>query len=63
MDYLELCFDKNTNIVFRKIADEVVLVPIRQEVGDLANIVNAGLEVLNTAEIIVLSPINIYAHP
>jgi hypothetical protein len=25
--------------------------------------VNAGLEVLNTAEIIVLSPINIYAHP
>lgn len=26
-------------------------------------VVNAGLEVLNTAEIIVLSPINIYAHP
>jgi hypothetical protein len=25
--------------------------------------VNAGLKVLNTAEIIVLSPINIYAHP
>jgi hypothetical protein len=29
----------------------------------LDDIVNAGLEVLNTAEIIVLSPINIYAHP
>ena len=38
MNYLEECFDKNRDIVSRKIADEVILVPIRQNVGDLENI-------------------------
>ena len=38
MNYLEKCFDKDPNIVSRKIADEVILVPVRQNVGDLENI-------------------------
>ena len=38
MNYLEKCFDKDPNIVSRKIADEVILVPIRQNVGDLEDI-------------------------
>lgn len=38
MNYLEKCFDKSPNIVSRKIADEVILVPIRQNVGDLESI-------------------------
>ena len=38
MNYLEKCFDKSPNIVSRKIADEYILVPIRQNVGDLENI-------------------------
>lgn len=31
-------YAKNSNIVARKIVDEMVLVPIRQSVGDLASI-------------------------
>ncbi|MDR7665946.1 PqqD family protein [Methanosarcina sp. Z-7115] len=38
MSYLEKCFEKDPNIVSRKIADEVILVPIRQNIGDLENI-------------------------
>lgn len=38
MSYLEKCFEKDPNIVSRKIADEVILVPIRRGVGDLENI-------------------------
>jgi hypothetical protein len=38
MNYLEKCFSKGPNIVSRKIADEVILVPIRQNVGDLESI-------------------------
>ncbi len=38
MNYLEKYFDKSPNIVSRKIADEVILVPIRQNVGDLESI-------------------------
>lgn len=38
MNYLENCFKKDPNMVFRKIADEVILVPIRQNVGDLESI-------------------------
>lgn len=36
--YLEKCYQKDPNIVSRKIADEVILVPIRQNVGDLESI-------------------------
>jgi hypothetical protein len=38
MNYLENCFNKEPNIVSRKIADDVILVPIRQNVGDLESI-------------------------
>ena len=38
MNYLERCFQKDPNIVSRKIADEVILVPIRHNVGDLESI-------------------------
>ncbi|MCK4348715.1 MAG: PqqD family protein [Thermoplasmatales archaeon] len=38
MNYLEKCFDKNLDIVSRKIADEYILVPIRDNVGDLESI-------------------------
>lgn len=38
MNYLEKRLIKEPNMVFRKIADEVILVPIRQNVGDLENI-------------------------
>ena len=38
MNYLEKCYQKDPNIVSRKIADEVILVPIRQNVGDLESI-------------------------
>jgi len=32
------CFQKDPNIVFRKIANEFILVPIRHNVGDLESI-------------------------
>lgn len=38
LNYLEKCFEKYPNIVSRTIADEVILVPIRRNVGDLESI-------------------------
>jgi hypothetical protein len=38
MDFLERVFNKSDAIVFRKIGDECILVPIRQGVGDLESI-------------------------
>lgn len=38
MKIWEKRFKKNSDIVFRKIADEVILVPIRHNVGDLESI-------------------------
>ncbi|HIC91419.1 MAG TPA: PqqD family protein [Syntrophaceae bacterium] len=38
MNYLEKCFKKDPNMVSREIVDEVILVPIRQNVGDLESI-------------------------
>ncbi|MCU0594857.1 MAG: PqqD family protein [Desulfobacterota bacterium] len=38
MDLLERVFKRNDDIVFRKIGDESLLVPIRQGVGDLESI-------------------------
>lgn len=37
-DLLNQCFVRDQNMVFRKIADECVLVPIRQDVADLSKI-------------------------
>ena len=38
MNFLETVFRKSDAIVFRKIGDECILVPIRQGVGDLESI-------------------------
>lgn len=38
MSYLQRRYQKSPDIVFRKIADEYILVPIRQNVGDLESI-------------------------
>jgi predicted RNase H-related nuclease YkuK (DUF458 family) len=38
MNFLEKIYSKSDSIVFRKIADEFILVPIRQNVGDLESI-------------------------
>ena len=38
MNFLDKVYSKSDSIVFRKIADEVILVPIRQNVGDLESI-------------------------
>lgn len=38
MDYLERVYQKSPYIVYRKIAGEFVLVPIRRNVGDLESI-------------------------
>ena len=38
VNYLKRCYQKNPDIVFRKIAGEIILVPIRQNVGDLESI-------------------------
>ena len=38
VDFLEKVYDKSDSIVSRKIADEFILVPIRQNVGDLESI-------------------------
>src|SRR3990167_6390319 len=38
MDFLERCYQKDQAVVSRKIADEVILVPIRKNVGDLESI-------------------------
>jgi len=38
MDYLERRYEKDPNMVYRMIADEFILVPIRQHVADLESI-------------------------
>lgn len=38
MDRLDKVYQKSSSIVSRKIADEVILVPIRQDAGDLESI-------------------------
>jgi len=38
MDFLETRYQKSPFVVFRKIVDEYVLVPIRKNVGDLESI-------------------------
>jgi hypothetical protein len=38
MDFLYRIYKKSESIVFRKIADEYILVPIRKNVGDLESI-------------------------
>ena len=38
MNYLDKVYNKSDSIVSRKIADEFILVPIRQNVGDLESI-------------------------
>jgi hypothetical protein len=38
MDFLEKVYKKSTSIVSRRIGDEYILVPIRQDVGDLESI-------------------------
>jgi hypothetical protein len=38
VDFLEKVYTKSDSIVSRKIADEFILVPIRQNVGDLESI-------------------------
>lgn len=38
MDFLDKVYKKNDSMVSRKIADEFILVPIRQNVGDLRSI-------------------------
>ncbi len=38
MDFLEKVYKKSDSIVSRKIGDEFILVPIKQDVGDLESI-------------------------
>jgi len=38
MDFLDKVYRKSDSIVSRKIAEETILVPIRQDVGDLGSI-------------------------
>jgi hypothetical protein len=38
MNFLDKVYSKSDSIVFRKIADEFILVPIRKNVGDLESI-------------------------
>ena len=38
MDFLEKVYKKSDSVVSRKIGDEFILVPIRQDVGDLESI-------------------------
>lgn len=38
MDFIQKIYKKSDSIVSRKIADEFILVPIRQNVGDLESI-------------------------
>ncbi len=40
MDFLDRIYKKSDSIVFRKIADEYILVPIRKNVSDLESIYN-----------------------
>lgn len=38
MNYMGKCYQKDPNMVSRRIADEFILVPIRQNAGDLESI-------------------------
>ena len=38
MNIWERCYQRNSNIVFRQIADQSILVPIRNNIGDLESI-------------------------
>ena len=38
MDFLDRVYGKSDSVVFRKIGDECILVPIRKDVGDLDSI-------------------------
>lgn len=38
MNFLEMVYKKSDSVVYRKIGSEFVLVPIRQDVGDLESI-------------------------
>lgn len=37
-DYLHICFEKDPDVVWRKIADEFILVPVRRKLYNLENI-------------------------
>ncbi|MFH1124286.1 MAG: PqqD family protein [Pseudomonadota bacterium] len=38
MDFLEKVYEKSDEVVFRKVGEEFILVPIKQSVGDLDSI-------------------------
>jgi len=38
LDFLERCYDKNPDFIFRKILKEFILIPIRQNVADMESI-------------------------
>ena len=40
MNELERCYRRNDNFVFRRIEDETILVPIKDNVGDMGSIYN-----------------------
>lgn len=52
MNYSKRCYQKNPDIVSRKIADEVILVPIRHNVGDLESIYTLNEIAARTWELI-----------
>ena len=37
-DDLDVCYEKDPNVVYREIAEERILVPIRKKVADMASI-------------------------
>ena len=37
-DSLDVCYERDPNVVYREIADERILVPIRKQVADMASI-------------------------
>jgi len=38
MNYLEMCFDKDPNIVSKNIENEIILIPIKQSMGNLESV-------------------------
>lgn len=52
MKMQERCYQKNPDMVFRKIADEYILVPIRHNVGDLESIYTLNEVAARTWELI-----------
>lgn len=52
MKYLEKRYQKDPNIVFRKIADETILVLIRQNVADLQSVYTLNEVAARTWELI-----------